>query len=71
VLHGTHDSVAPVEYARDFVAKLRAVSRNPVVYAELPGAQHAWEVFRSLRAMHSVHAVARFLEWCRCRSKGG
>lgn len=40
-----------------------AVSTNPVVYAELPGAQHAFDVFRSVRAMESVHAVTRFLEW--------
>ena len=63
VLHGTHDSLTSVEEARLFVARLRAVSRNPVVYAELPGAQHAWDVFRSVRALHSVNAVARFLEW--------
>jgi len=63
VLHGTHDSLASDAEARFFVAQLREVSRNPVVYAELPGAQHAWDVFRSLRAMESVHAVTRFLEW--------
>ena len=39
------------------------VSTQPVVYAELPGAQHAWDVFRSVRAMESVQAVTRFLEW--------
>jgi acetyl esterase/lipase len=63
VLHGTHDSLAVVEEAQLFVERLRAVSRNPVVYAELAGAQHAWEIFRSARAVHSVHAVGRFLEW--------
>ena len=47
VLHGTHDSLASVDEARLFVERLRAVSRNAVVYAELPGAQHAWEIFRS------------------------
>jgi acetyl esterase/lipase len=65
VLHGTHDSLASVEEARRFAAQLRAVSKRPVVYAELPGAPHAWDVFRSVRAMESVHAVARFLEWVR------
>jgi len=63
VLHGTHDSLASVDEARLFVERLRSVSRNAVVYAELPGAQHAWEIFKSARAMHSVHAVTRFLEW--------
>jgi len=65
VLHGTHDSLASPAEARLFVQRLRSVSRNPVAYAELPGAQHAWEVFKSVRAMHSVYAVGRFLEWCR------
>jgi acetyl esterase/lipase len=63
VLHGTHDSLASVEDARHFAARLREVSSQPVVYAELPGAQHAWDVFRSVRAMESVQAVTRFLEW--------
>jgi len=63
ILHGDHDSLASVEEARLFADRLRSTSSQPVVYAELPGAQHAWEVFRSVRAMHSVHAVTRFLEW--------
>jgi len=65
ILHGTHDSLASVEEARLFAGRLRSVSARPVVYAELPGAQHAWDVFRSVRAMESVQAVARFLEWAR------
>jgi hypothetical protein len=36
-----------------------------VVYAELPGAQHAWDIFRSAPAMESVQAVTLFLEWVR------
>jgi acetyl esterase/lipase len=68
VLHGTHDSLASVAEARHFAAGLRAVSSNPVVYAELPGAQHAWDIFRSVRAMESVHAVTRFLEWVRAQT---
>ncbi len=65
ILHGTHDSLASVEEARHFAQQLRSVSRSAVAYAELPGAQHAWDVFRSVRAMESVHAVTRFLEWVR------
>jgi acetyl esterase/lipase len=65
ILHGTHDSLASVEEARHFAAQLRAVSSQPVAYAELTGAQHAWDLFRSVRAMESVHAVTRFLEWAR------
>lgn len=62
VIHGTHDSLAFVEGARRFVEALRSVSREPVCYAELPGAQHAFETFHSLRTAHTVRAVTRFLE---------
>jgi acetyl esterase/lipase len=65
VLHGTHDSLASVAEARLFAEQLRTRSARPVAYAELPGAQHAWDLFRSVRAMETVHAVARFLEWAR------
>ena len=62
VIHGTHDSLALVENARSFVEALRGVSRQPVLYAELPGAQHAFEVFHSIRTGHTINAVHRFLE---------
>lgn len=61
VLHGREDSVIPVEEARMFVEKLRAVSGAPLAYAELPGAQHAFELFGSPRARHSASAVEWFL----------
>jgi acetyl esterase/lipase len=61
VIHGTHDSLAPVQEARSFVAHLREISHAPVLYAELPGAQHAFEVFHSLRSRHVVRGVDRFL----------
>jgi len=61
VIHGDLDTLASVEEARRFVAALRAVSRNPVAYAEIPGAQHAFELFPSLRSMLVVHGVERFV----------
>ena len=63
VLHGTHDTLVSVEQARLFVARLREVSQRSVVYAELPGAQHAYDVFSSVRCGHVVRAVDRFLHW--------
>jgi len=65
IVHGTNDSLVPVEQARSFVAMLRAVSRNPVAFAELPGTQHAFEIFDSPRTMLSAAAVTRFLETVR------
>jgi acetyl esterase/lipase len=66
VVHGVNDILAPVGEARHFVKELRAVSRAPVVYAELPVAQHAFEVFASVRAAHVIRGVARFLEYIHC-----
>jgi acetyl esterase/lipase len=64
VLHGTNDTLVPVAEARAFVARLRQVSGNPVAYAEIAGAQHAFDVFPSLRSAAALRGVARFLEWC-------
>ena len=62
VIHGTHDSLVFVEEARIFVDNLRAVSQNPVLYAELAETQHAFEVFHSERSAQAVHAVGVFVE---------
>ena len=40
VIHGSKDSVIPVEQARNFVERLRAVSHSMVGYLGLPGAGH-------------------------------
>ncbi|EID11493.1 membrane-bound esterase LipM [Mycobacterium xenopi RIVM700367] len=61
LLHGRNDSLIPVEQARSFAARLREVSRQPVVYAELPFAQHAFDIFGSARAAHAAVAVEQFL----------
>lgn len=61
VIHGVNDVLAPVHEARRFVELLRACSRQPVVYAELPGTQHAFEVFRSIRTAEVIPRVEVFL----------
>jgi acetyl esterase/lipase len=63
VLHGTDDSLIPVVEAQEFVDQLRAVSKSPVAYAELPHAQHGFDIFGSPRAHQSAEAIARFLSW--------
>jgi acetyl esterase/lipase len=62
VIHGAHDSLVPVTEARRFVERLRGVSKAPVVYAELPGAQHAFDVFPSIRSAHVTRAAERFAD---------
>jgi len=63
VIHGAHDTLVPVDQARQFVARLREVSKRSVVYAELPGAQHAFDIFPSIRSAHIVRAIDRYLHW--------
>jgi acetyl esterase/lipase len=61
VIHGAHDSLVDVAEARELVRQLREVSTSTVVYAELPGAQHAFDVFASIRSAHVIRGVERFL----------
>ncbi|MCW2655053.1 MAG: esterase [Mycobacterium sp.] len=63
VLHGEDDSLIPVMEARDFIATMRDTSQAPLLYAELPGAQHGFDIFSSPRAHRSADAVGQFLSW--------
>jgi acetyl esterase/lipase len=65
VLQGANDTLVPVETARRFVQRLREVSLEPVAYAELPLAQHAFDVLASLRCQATTLAVADFLDGAR------
>jgi acetyl esterase/lipase len=67
ILHGAHDSLSPVEEARDFAARMRAQAMAPVAYAELPGAQHGWDSASTARTGYTVQAITQFLEWCAAR----
>ncbi|WP_137295243.1 alpha/beta hydrolase [Nocardioides dongxiaopingii] len=63
VLHGTVDTMVGVDQAREFVRRLRDRSDHSVVYAELPGAQHAFDTFASIRSTQVVRAIDRYLHW--------
>jgi acetyl esterase/lipase len=67
VIHGTHDNLVPVQEARHFVGALQGVSESPVLYIELHGATHGFDVFTSTRTTHVVRAVERFGTWARTR----
>jgi acetyl esterase/lipase len=67
VLHGQNDTLVPVSVARTFVGALRAVSEAPVAYAELPLAQHAFDILASLRCQATTAGVAAFLDAARWR----
>lgn len=58
--HGDKDTVVLVEDARRFVEGLAGTSSSPVVYAELPGAQHVFDMFHSPRFEAVVAAIEAF-----------
>jgi len=62
VIHGTRDTMTPVEDARHFVEKLREVSVKPALYIEMQGAEHAFDTFPSIRTVPVIEAVERFLD---------
>ncbi len=63
IIHGNRDSMVPVKQARRFRDALRAAAPDvPVAYAELSGAQHAFDIFYSLRTNLALDGIATFLE---------
>jgi acetyl esterase/lipase len=61
VVHGDLDTLVPVAQARSFTKRLRQVSAAPVLYAEMKGAQHAFDIFPSYRAARVIEGTERFL----------
>jgi acetyl esterase/lipase len=62
VVQGSADNLVPAVHTRAFVDKLRAIPGQRVVYLELPGAPHAFEVFHSVRAEAAVGAAQQFCD---------
>ena len=60
VVHGQNDMLIPAADARAFVERVRAVSSRPVIYAELPGAHHDFDLFESIRSAAVSQAVEQF-----------
>jgi acetyl esterase/lipase len=71
VIPGTNDPMVAADHAKEFAEKLRATSLNPVLYAELPGGQHNFDRFPSIRFFAVVDAVEAFSTWVRSTSARG
>jgi acetyl esterase/lipase len=63
VVHPDRDTLVVVGDARRFVEHVRKTSSMPVVYAELPGAQHAFDFFYSIRFSVVIDGIETFTEW--------
>src|SRR5262249_54327246 len=57
VVHGGQDLLVPASDVRAFVERARAASSRPVIYAELPGAPHDFDLFESIRSAAVNRAV--------------
>jgi acetyl esterase/lipase len=62
IVHGDRDTHLPVTAARAMARRLQAVSGGLVVYAELPGAQHAFDLVRSPRSDAVLAGIETFAE---------
>lgn len=64
LIHGDKDSLTSLGEAQYFASELDAISKQTVDFAEIPGAQHAFDVFSSLRSDYVMLGVAeRIGQW--------
>lgn len=62
VIQGSNDTLVWREESHDFVDELAKCTTAPLVFVVVPGAQHAFDVFNSVRSRAAVDAIARFLD---------
>jgi acetyl esterase/lipase len=68
IAHGDQDTFVPPEHVRDVVARLRSVSTDHVVYAELPGGQHSFDLFHTIRFETLIDGIEQFAASARSRA---
>ncbi|MFD7382576.1 alpha/beta hydrolase [Streptomyces anulatus] len=71
VAHGDLDELVDTENPKALVTALRSVSGSPVVYVELPGAHHAFDLFHSFRFEALVDGIEDFAAWVLAGRKPG
>jgi len=69
IIQGDNDCLAPVEKTRLFVNALKEKSDSPVLYAEIEGAQHAFEIFHTVRTEFTIETIGKFLFYCYSKSR--
>jgi acetyl esterase/lipase len=60
IIHGDQDTLTPARTARTLADRARGASANPVIYAELPGAQHSFDLLASLRFEAVIDGIEAF-----------
>ena len=59
IIHGDCDSLIAIEESELFAEKLQQVSENKVIYSRIPGAQHGYNMFRSIRSELVLNELVR------------
>jgi len=62
ILHGKHDLLADFESAKGFAETLAQISSKTVIFAEMPAAQHAYDISHAPPTPEHVRTIYRFLE---------
>jgi len=62
LIHGALDTLVPIASARAFANTCAEELPKRVTFIEIPGAEHAFDVFTSRRGAFAVEAAARWLE---------
>ncbi|MFI6938280.1 alpha/beta hydrolase [Streptomyces sp. NPDC050418] len=65
IAHGDLDELVPTQNPKALVTALRAVSAAPVVYVEMPGGHHAFDLFHSFRFEALINGIEDFTTWVR------
>jgi acetyl esterase/lipase len=60
ILHGDQDTLTPAARARALADRARSASANPIVYVELPGAQHSFDLLASIRFEAVIDGIEAF-----------
>jgi acetyl esterase/lipase len=60
IVHGEQDTLTPAKRARALAERARRASANPVVYVELPGAQHSFDLLSSIRFEAVIDGIEAF-----------
>ncbi|MFJ5924389.1 alpha/beta hydrolase [Kitasatospora sp. NPDC092948] len=69
IAHGDLDELVGTDNPRALVNALRSTSTSPVVYVELPGGHHAFDLFHSFRFEALIDGIEDFAAWVRSRAE--
>ena len=61
IVHGGQDTFTSASQARALAEHARRTSANPVVYVELPGAQHSFDLLSSIRLEAVIDGIEAFV----------